>query len=148
MARPRLILDSNLYITYLLSPEPSGTASDILLEAAVRGAIELILPVDVIAEMSAVIAHRPYLRARIAPSDIEDLLVQIAPFVRQVRGYVGDPPRVSRDRKDDYLIALAVLHGANYLVTRDRDLLTLGAIFETTILDPGAMLAVLREQAK
>jgi predicted nucleic acid-binding protein len=54
------------------------------------------------------------------------------------------PPEISRDPQDDYLLALAVVHEADYLVTRDRDLLDLGEVVGVKIVDPVTFLALLR----
>lgn len=47
---------------------------------------------------------------------------------------VKDTPNVSRDRKDDYLLALAKAANANFLITGDLDLLTLGNHFKTRVI--------------
>ena len=53
-----------------------------------------------------------------------------------------DPPRVTRDPGDDYLVALAVAAGADALVSGDRDLadLTDGGV---TVLTPRALVELL-----
>ena len=45
-------------------------------------------------------------------------------------------PAIVRDYKDDYLIAYSVVYHADYLVTGDKDLLTLQKIEQVKILPP------------
>ena len=59
-------------------------------------------------------------------------------------GHLVEPtesPTVCRDPNDDYLLALATAGGADYLVTRDEDLLVLEQFDETRIIYPAAFLA-------
>jgi uncharacterized protein len=62
---------------------------------------------------------------------------------------VSDVPEVHgivRDPDDDKIIACAVAAGADYLVTRDKDLLTLLDYEGIVIISPEAFLHVLRAQ--
>ncbi len=54
------------------------------------------------------------------------------------------PPRVCRDPNDDFLIAAAVLEGADFIVTRDRDLLALDTVLNVRMVDPTTFLVVIR----
>lgn len=58
--------------------------------------------------------------------------------------HVGSPRPLSRDSKDDYLLAYAESGGADYLVTYDGDLLALDGAFAFRIVTPPDFLAVLR----
>jgi uncharacterized protein len=53
--------------------------------------------------------------------------------------------RVVRDPNDDLILAAAIVAKAEYLVTRDDDLLSLGKHKRITILTPEAFPAALRE---
>jgi len=60
----------------------------------------------------------------------------------------GEVVPVTGDPEDDLVLATARLAQAEYLVTRDRRLLALGAYEDTPIIDPTAFLMVLaRSQA-
>jgi predicted nucleic acid-binding protein len=54
------------------------------------------------------------------------------------------PGAVPRDPDDDKIIACALAAGAEYLVSRDRDLLSLGSYAGITIIAPERFLRVLR----
>ncbi len=53
---------------------------------------------------------------------------------------------ISRDPNDDMVIACALAAGAPYLVTRDRDLLTLDTYKEVRMITPEAFMGILRKQ--
>ena len=61
---------------------------------------------------------------------------------------VGDVPVVQlvRDPDDDMIIACAIAAGADYLVARDNDLLTLKEHEGIAIITPEAFLMVLRSE--
>lgn len=144
MKSPRLILDSNLYLNFLMSPEPGGTAAAALFDVAAEGAVNLLLPVDVIAELNDVIERRPAIRRRVSRIELSSFLARVAQVATVVPAFEGEPPRITRDQKDDYLIALAILHAADFLVTRDRDLLDLGDVVGVRIVEPPTLLALLQ----
>lgn len=55
-------------------------------------------------------------------------------------------PRVSRDPDDDHVVAAAVVGNATVVVTRDHDLLTLGAYQGITFLEPVVFLEQIRRE--
>ena len=57
-------------------------------------------------------------------------------------------PSVTRDRKDDYLLAYAVVGRADYLVTGDRDLLVLGEVEGVRIVSPAGFVGALSPGAE
>jgi putative PIN family toxin of toxin-antitoxin system len=58
---------------------------------------------------------------------------------------IGDVPMVSRDPKDDKVLATAHAAGAAYLVSEDQDLLTLGTYEGIALLTCEAFLRLLAE---
>lgn len=92
-------------------------------------------------EQAAVLA-RPRLARFVAPTSAErvkQLFLHAAVFVEP-----GPAPRVCRDASDDYLLALAAASQADYLVTRDADLLVLDRHGVTVIVYPARFLQILR----
>ena len=53
---------------------------------------------------------------------------------------------VVRDPADDMVLACALAAGAEYLVTRDKDLLSLGTYREIEIITPEVFLRTMRER--
>jgi putative PIN family toxin of toxin-antitoxin system len=75
-----------------------------------------------IAEVEEVLIQRPRMRKWIA-LDVAERYVET---LRVLADIVSDPVEVevgTRDVDDDYLVALARGHGADYIVTGDKDLL-------------------------
>jgi predicted nucleic acid-binding protein len=141
---PRAIFDANLYLNLLLSPDPDNSAVGQLLRFAADLVFELLLAEDVEAELRDVATRRPYLATRISQEALDRQFNEIAEFAIRLPLLEQEPPRISRDARDDYLLALAVLNVADYVVTRDRDLLDLGDVGAVRIVDPVAFLALLR----
>jgi putative PIN family toxin of toxin-antitoxin system len=144
VARPRVLFDTNLYINLLLSQDPAGTAVGFSLQAASQGAFDLLLPDDVVAELGAVVARRAYLNTRISQEKLDALLEQLLEFALRIPIFEDEPPHISRDPGDDYLLVLAVVHEADYIVTRDRDLLDLEEVAGVRIVDLVVFLPLLR----
>ena len=53
--------------------------------------------------------------------------------------------RASRDPNDDYVIATAAAAGASYIVTRDKDLLTLKIYHGVEMIRPEEFIALGRQ---
>jgi predicted nucleic acid-binding protein len=53
--------------------------------------------------------------------------------------------RVVRDPNDDMILACAIAAGADYLIARDNDLLSLGEYKGIKMLTPEAFLEVMRK---
>jgi len=101
---------------------PAGACLDL----AEQAIIELCISPDILAEVADVLG-RPRLRARF-PSLTDHFVSEFLDVVRSFATLVEDVPRefvLERDPKDEPYLNLACTSGAEYLVTRDRDLLDL-----------------------
>jgi len=133
----RVLLDTNILISYLLHPDSDSPVVQIV-EAAVLGHFTLLLPEALLAELAARIATKPYLAQRIKPeqlAQLADILRDVAVTVPRIAQAI---PAVTRDPKDDYLLAYALVGHADCLVTGDDDLLALGNRAGIAILSPRA----------
>lgn len=144
MAKPRAIFDANLYLNFLLSRDPGGSAVGQLLGFAAEFVFDLLLAQEVEAELKNATVRRPYLASRISQDVLEAQFSRIAAFAVLIPLLEQEPPRISRDARDDCLLALAVVNDADYLVTRDKDLLELSEAAGVHIVDPVAFLSILR----
>lgn len=142
---PKVVIDTNILLTFLLSPEPAGTAIDRLLDAAASGQLELLLPVQVIVELN-IAAQRPRLARRLTPHEVASVLRRVTEIATVLPLLEEDPPALCRDSKDDTLIASSFLHGANFLVTQDADLLVLDATGHLRIVHPTTLLELIDMQ--
>jgi len=138
----RVLLDTNVFISYLLTTEPSSAVTCVV-EAGIRGRFTWLLPRDLVEELTAKARSKVYLAQRITPERIQRLIDNVAE-VAEILPRIAQPiPAITRDRSDDYLLAYALVGQADYLVTGDRDLLVLGQVAETRIVSPAAFAALL-----
>ena len=142
----RLLLDANVVIRMLLrSPNPARSV-DVILDAGLRKTITFLVPSELRREVLIKIQGKRYLAERILPDEATEFLDELARSGIVPPTHVGSPRPMSRDPKDDYLLAYAASGQADYLVTDDNDLLVLDGRFPFRIVRPSAFLAVLREQ--
>ena len=131
----RVLLDTNVLISHLLSPQRKSPVNHIL-EATFLGEIDLLFPKDVFDELRNKIPQKPYLAERISPQQVEELVTLLAEISEGIPTITMEIPAVTRDPKDDYLIAYALVGRADYLVTGDVDLLILEEVEDVEILTP------------
>ena len=121
----RLILDTNLWISFLISSK-----FEKLDELLFNQKSKLLFSQELLEEFVTV-AKRPKLRKYISRDELEDLLEtidEVAEFVK-VTSEISE----CRDPKDNFLLSLAVDGKADYLLTGDKDLLVLKKIGKTEI---------------
>lgn len=133
----RVLLDANLFISYLLNPDRDSPVVRSV-KAGVGGEYTLLLPAALLEEFSRRIVTKPYLAARIAPTDLEQLNAILSSVAETIPKIKRPIPAVTRDPKDDYLLAYALVGQADYLVSGDQDLLELRRAGKCQIVTPRA----------
>lgn len=134
-----LILDTNILLSALLSPLGAPAK---LLDAWERNAFTLVA-CDTLIEEFREVAGRPFFRARLRPSVAELLAADLREFSFFCRDLPLGP--VAPDPKDSYLLALAEASQAEFLVTGDKELLSLKQHKSTSIITPAAMIEILEQ---
>jgi putative PIN family toxin of toxin-antitoxin system len=134
----RLILDTNILLSALLSPLGAPAR---LLDAWERKRFTLVACDELVTELREV-AGRPFFRSRLRASDAELLAAGLRDFSLFCRDLPSVP--AAPDPKDSYLIALAEAGQADFLVTGDKQLLSIGHHKSTQIITPAAMIAALK----
>ena len=134
----KIILDTNVLLSALLFPV--GPPAQ-LLEAWERKKFIVVACEALIAELRDV-TSRPFFQTRLRMSTIELL----AAGLRDLSEFCADLPHevVAPDAKDSFLLALAEASHADFLVTGDKELLTLKHHGPTRIITPTAMIQVLK----
>jgi putative PIN family toxin of toxin-antitoxin system len=142
---PRAVLDTTILVSAFLRPVGGGAAFDLLVLAQQEN-FELALSSDILAETRDVLLTRPHLRRRYIYPDAA--VIAFTDNLAQVAVMAAALPAVSvvRDPADDMIIATALATSADFLVTRDKDLLDLGTHAGIAILSPEDFLALLRQQ--
>jgi putative PIN family toxin of toxin-antitoxin system len=134
----RVILDTNVLLSALLS---SRGAPAKLLAAWERKLFTLVISDELLAELRSVL-RRPFFQARLRESDAE-LFVAILHDLALC--YPKPPPSgAARDAKDSFLLALAAVSEAQFLVTGDKSLLALRRHSASRIVTPAAMIEFLK----
>jgi uncharacterized protein len=134
----KVILDTNIYISYLLVRGARRVITDIVETCLIDEAIDLFVPQELLEELHNIIQGKPYLRARITEEDLNGLLEALR-AVAMIPARMEDVTPFSRDPDDDYLLAYGLVEEVDYLVTGDDDLLTLGVINTLNIIGAPAL---------
>ena len=139
----KVILDANVLISYLLAPDDTRTVVQAV-EVCFSEHITLFVPPELIDELKTTLRNSAYLSSHIAQIELDNLLdaltlagIVVSPLTRPSAGQMA----YSRDIDDDYLVAHALLHAVDIIVSGDKDLLDLAVVQQVRILSPAQFLA-------
>ena len=141
----RFILDTNIWISYLLARDETSTIHQ-LVNVCLDPTHVIIMPPETLDELLQCIAKYPRLRKRITQEQVDALIQAIHEVVDHPDSLQSELTSYGRDPKDDYLIAYALIERADYLVTGDDDLLVLGKVGDVEIVRPAELRRVLEQQ--
>ena len=138
----KAVVDANVLISSVIAPLGSSRR---IFNAWRDGTFVLVTSPGILEEVSRRLAH-PRIANRYSISSEDRIAVlrllkaesMITPGSRDVS--------VTRDPTDDKVIAAALETGAEYIVTGDKDLLTLGKYEGVGILTPARFISAIREQ--
>ena len=138
----RAVIDSTVLVSAFLT---EGGVSAELLRFAREGVFLVFLSEDILTETEHTLGYER-IRARYIYTDDD-----VADFLNRLRiaaTLVDELPHVTvvRDPNDDMVLATAQRAQAAYIVTRDRDLLTLQRYEDITIIMPEDFIAIVRER--
>ena len=140
----RAVLDANIFASALMRPQgPPGQILGLLLR---QRAFELVMSPPILEEVGRVL-HYPRVRKRIAATDEEldlwlaalDILAVPVEGSPQVRAVAADP-------EDDKYLAAAMEGMAEFVVSGDEHLLSLGTYEGIRIVTARAFLEVLKSR--
>jgi uncharacterized protein len=114
----RAVLDPNVLVSAFISQR--GGAPDRIVRAWREGAFELVVSPQLTAELTDVLA-RPKFRRQAAEGRAEAYIAALDGDALQIDD-PPDPPAISPDSTDDYLIALARAARADVIVSGDTHL--------------------------
>ena len=140
----RAVLDTNVIVSAVLIRR--GNERHIL-DAWRGGAFDLVLSPPLLEELGRVLSY-PRIRdfRWMTDAEVVELLEVLAGASIVVAGRLD--VRASRDPTDDMFLAAAIEGEADYLVTGDRDLLTLGSYRRVQIMRPAAFHKTLSRQSR
>lgn len=120
----RVVIDANIFISYLLVADDRSATIVRLFESISSGRYQLVRSDRLIAEMRKSVDQKPKLRNRISHESLEELISLIEEeSIPSYPNPEAEPLTILRDRKDNYLLEMANDANADFLVTGDRDLL-------------------------
>ncbi|WP_420385540.1 putative toxin-antitoxin system toxin component, PIN family [Roseivirga sp.] len=135
MSAKRAILDTNLWISFLIS---KNTLIETLLSTK---KLQLVFSNELLDEFIEV-AKRPKLKAYFTSNSVENLLRLFSEYAELIE--VTSVINICRDYKDNFLLALAIDSQADFLVTGDNDLLVLKNIRDTEIISFAELIEKLK----
>src|SRR5207302_9561309 len=109
---------SNILISFLLTPRSKGAITAVV-QAAVRQQFTLLVSRELLDEVLETIKLKQHLARRIDIRDANRLVNDILQVADVLPPLLEVLPSVTRDPKDDYLLAYALVGKADYLVTGD-----------------------------
>ena len=124
--RSKIVLDTNLWISFLISKDFSKLDEIIFSKKAV-----LIFSQELLDEFLEVV-QRPKLRRYFLNEDLETLLETIDEYAEFVM--VTSDVGACRDKKDNFLLSLCKDGRVDFLLTGDKDLLILNPFGQTKII--------------
>jgi putative PIN family toxin of toxin-antitoxin system len=149
----KVVFDAIVHLQAVANPaSPSGAC----FAHARSGTLALITSSETVAELRGLLA-RPNIRKRF-PHLTDQVAEELVTEVERISTSLDDVPRVfeyPRDPKDEPYINLAIAACADYLASRDKDLLDLMKDREFTtrfpgihVLDPVSLLREIEEERK
>jgi putative PIN family toxin of toxin-antitoxin system len=136
----RAVIDTNVLISGLISAGgPPSQVVDLWLE----GRCTLVTSLYLVEELAHVLSY-PRIRARLRLQDaeIETLVAALLSEAEIVPGRLS-LPGVTRDSKDDPVVACAVEGAAEYIVSGDDDLLTLNPYQAIPVVTPRRFVEII-----
>ena len=139
----RVFIDTNVLISMLLRPSEDGSVRAVF-RAFTAGRFTLLISKKLIDELTETVRTKFRLSKRVTEEQLTDfttLLNQTAELIDEIEDTI---PTVTREPDDDYVLAYALVGSADFLVTGDKDLLSLeGQIEGLQIVTPSQFLAFL-----
>ncbi len=135
----KVILDANIYASFFLT---GGETIAQIFALWKSGDIEVFASIDIVAEVYRIFRY-PKIQKRITSIDKNALMQMLEYLVKRV--YPQETTHIVRDSKDEKYIEAASACQADYLVTGDRDLLSLKTFGTTRIVSPKEFVEVLQK---
>lgn len=143
----KIVLDTSILVSAFLK-QIEGAPSFDLLRLSESNAYELFISDDILEETARVLLEDSRRRKRYDYPDAA--VIEFCQSLGRYAMVVGEVPqvRIVRDPNDDMIVACAIAAGAAFVVTRDKDMLSLDHYEGISFVTPETFLQVLREHRK
>ena len=139
----RAVLDTNVFVSGLMGVKSPPRR---IVDGWLEGQFKLVTSLHLVEELAHVLGYpRIAERVRLDPTDVDVILAALLSQAEVVPGEL-QLPGVTRDPKDDAVVACAVEGQADYLVSGDEDLLVLHVYEGTQVVTPRRFLEILRRE--
>lgn len=140
------VIDTTVLVSAFLRPVSGGAAFELLRHAKQQD-FQLFLSDDILEETAGVLLSRGHIRKRYDYPDAA--AIEFCQSLADLAQIVSNVPDINvvRDPNDDMIIACAIAAAAQYLVSRDKDLLALSEHEGVKVITPEKFLAVLRDRS-
>ena len=135
-----VVLDSVVAVSAFLT---EGLTADLVSQGQEN--INLYTVTEILQEIRQVLLEKPHIRNRYTYSS--EKVETFIDYLKDISIIVAQLPEIrviERDPKDDMIIACAVAASADYIISRDRDLLDLGNYQQIQIVTPEHFMRILR----
>lgn len=136
--KPRVVIDPNILASVLIGGQ-TRHQFDQLVDVADQ--IDICYADALLAEVEALPKHRYFQKKGINEQIVHDFLTRFIGFGLKV--FITSEVKFGRDENDFYLLSLCRDARADYLISGDPDLVTLGMYGRTKIMRLPDMLAIL-----
>ena len=141
----KAVFDSTVLVSAFLTK--AGISRE-LLHIAQAGKFSICISEEILTEIERVLLEYPRIRKRYHYSDeATHEYITLLRVVCQVSTNLPKIKLVVRDPNDDMIIACAIKARADYIVTRDKDLLTLNSYKGIHFASPEEFIRLLKERA-
>ena len=135
-----VVLDSVVAVSAFLT---EGLTADLV--AQCQENINLYTATEILQEIRYVLLEKPHIRNRYTyPSEKVETFINYLKDISIIVAQLPEIRVIERDPKDDMIIACAVAASADYIISRDRDLLDLGNYQQIQIVTPEHFMRILR----
>lgn len=124
----KVVIDTNIWVSYLLGGLLQGIDKKILSKE-----IKIVVSDEMLKELSEVLS-RPKFKDIFTVKRMKELFSLLDSYGIVV--LPGQKVNACRDKKDNFLLEVALEGKADYLVTGDKDILVLNSFHNTKILKP------------
>ena len=138
----RVVLDSVVAVSAFLT---EGLTADLV--SRCQENVNLYTAEEILQEIRRVLLEKPHIRNRYRYfSEQAEVFINHLRNISTVVAHLPEIRVIERDPKDDMIIACAVVVSADYIVSRDRDLLDLGNYQQIQIVKPEDFIHILRRE--
>ena len=144
-AQLKVVLDTNVLVSGLISNQ--GPPRQIV-DAWLEGRFTLVTSLYLVEELAHVLTYpRIAERIRLDEPEVDTILAALLSEAEMAPGEL-ELPGVTRDPKDDPVVACAVEGDAGYIVSGDQDLLVLGEYEGIEVVTPRRFVEIVGEDQR